>query len=99
MLKWSGFLSGGPTLSSSEILGLVGGFFTTFAVVPQIMRVYKLKSAREISILYNTMMLLGILIWLAYGIVLDLVPIIIWNIIGAVLVLLLLLSKLKYGRD
>jgi len=86
-------------LSSSEILGLVGGFFTTFAVVPQIMRVYKLKSAREISILYNTMMFLGILIWLAYGIVLDLVPIIIWNIIGAVLVLLLLLSKLKYGRD
>jgi MtN3 and saliva related transmembrane protein len=86
-------------LPSSEILGLVGGFFTTFAVVPQIMRVYKLKSAREISILYNTMMLLGILIWLAYGIILDLVPIIIWNIIGAVLILLLLLSKLRYGRD
>ena len=86
-------------MPSSEILGLVGGFFTTFAVVPQIMRVYKLKSAREISILYNTMMLLGILIWLAYGIMLDLVPIIIWNIIGAVLILLLLLSKLKYGRD
>ncbi len=86
-------------MSSAEILGLVGGFFTTFAVVPQIMRVYKLKSAREISILYNTMMLLGILIWLAYGIILDLVPIVIWNIIGAVLVLLLLLFKLKYGRD
>jgi MtN3 and saliva related transmembrane protein len=85
-------------LPSSEILGLVGGFFTTFAVVPQIMRVYKLKSAREISILYNAMMLLGILIWLAYGIVLGLVPIIIWNIIGAVLIVLLLLSKLKYGR-
>lgn len=85
-------------MPSSEILGLVGGFFTTFAVVPQIMRVYKLKSAREISILYNAMMLLGILIWLAYGIVLGLVPIIIWNIIGAVLIVLLLLSKLKYGR-
>ena len=85
-------------MPSSEILGLVGGFFTTFAVVPQIMRVYKLKSAREISILYNAMMLLGILIWLAYGIVLGLVPIIIWNIIGAVLIILLLVSKLKYGR-
>jgi MtN3 and saliva related transmembrane protein len=85
-------------LPSSEILGLVAGFFTTFAVVPQIMRVYKLKSAREISILYNTMMLLGILLWLVYGIILDLVPIIIWNVIGALLVLLLLLAKLKYGR-
>jgi MtN3 and saliva related transmembrane protein len=85
-------------LSSSEILGLVAGFFTTFAVVPQIMRVYKLKSAREISVIYNTMMLGGILIWLVYGIMLDLVPIIIWNVIGALLILLLLLAKLKYGR-
>jgi MtN3 and saliva related transmembrane protein len=85
-------------LSSSEILGLVGGFFTTFAVLPQIMRVYKLKSAREISVIYNTMMLVGILIWLGYGIILDLVPIIIWNVIGALLVLMLLLAKLKYGR-
>jgi MtN3 and saliva related transmembrane protein len=85
-------------LSSYEILGLVGGFFTTFAVIPQIMRVYKLKSAREISVIYNTMMLVGILIWLGYGIILDLVPIIIWNIIGALLVLMLLLAKLKYGR-
>jgi len=85
-------------LPSSEILGLVAGFFTTFAVVPQIMRVYKLKSAREISIIYNTTMLLGILIWLVYGIVLGLVPIIIWNIIGGLLIVLLLLAKLKYGR-
>jgi MtN3 and saliva related transmembrane protein len=85
-------------LPSSEYLGLVAGFFTTFAVVPQIMRVVKLKSAREISILYNTAMLLGILLWLVYGIILGLVPIIIWNILGAVLIVLLLLSKLKYGR-
>jgi MtN3 and saliva related transmembrane protein len=85
-------------LSSSEYLGLVAGFFTTFSVAPQIMRVYKLKSAREISLIYNSMMLLGLFIWLGYGIVLGLVPVIIWNIIGAVLVALLLLAKLKYGR-
>jgi MtN3 and saliva related transmembrane protein len=85
-------------LPSSEILGLVAGFFTTFAVVPQIMRVYKLKSAREISIIYNTTMLLGILLWLVYGIVLGRISLILWNIIGALLVVLLLLAKLKYGR-
>jgi len=85
-------------LPSSEILGLVAGLFTTFAIIPQIMRVYKLKSAREISVIYNTTMLLGILLWLVYGIVLGLVPIIIWNIIGALLNVLLLLAKFKYGR-
>jgi MtN3 and saliva related transmembrane protein len=99
VLQWNSILVwGGNALPSSEILGLVAGFFTVFSVVPQIMRVYKLKSAREISIIYNTTMLLGILIWLVYGIVLGLVPIIIWNIIGALLIVLLLLAKLKYGR-
>jgi MtN3 and saliva related transmembrane protein len=86
-------------LSLTGYLGLLAGLFTTFALVPQIMRVYKLKSAREISVLFNTSMLLGIILWLVYGIMLGLVPIIIWNIIGAVLTGLLLLTKIKYGRN
>ena len=86
-------------MSLTGYLGLLAGLFTTFALVPQIMRVYKLKSAREISVLFNTSMLLGIILWLVYGIMLGLVPIIIWNIIGAVLTGLLLLTKIKYGRN
>lgn len=86
-------------MSLTGYLGLLAGLFTTFALVPQIMRVYKLKSAREISVLFNTSMLLGIILWLLYGIMLGLVPIIIWNIIGAVLTGLLLLAKIKYGRN
>ncbi len=85
-------------MSFTEYLGLVAGLLTTLALVPQIMRVYRLKSAREISVLYNTSMLLGIILWLVYGIMLGLVPLIIWNIIGSVLTCLLLLTKLKYGR-
>jgi MtN3 and saliva related transmembrane protein len=85
-------------LPSTEYLGLIAGLFTTFAVVPQIMRVYKLKSAREISILFTSTLLFGILIWLVYGIVLGLTPLILWNSIGAVLNGWLLFAKLKYGR-
>jgi MtN3 and saliva related transmembrane protein len=84
-------------LSSSEYLGLIAGLFTTFALVPQIIRVYKLKSAREISLLYNTAMLLGIICWLAYGIILGLASLIIWNIIGVFLNGWLLFAKIKYG--
>ena len=85
-------------MSLTEYLGLVAGFLSTVALVPQILRVYRLKSAREISFLYNTSLLLGIILWLVYGILLGLVPIIIWNIIGLVLTCLLLLAKVKYGR-
>jgi MtN3 and saliva related transmembrane protein len=85
-------------LPSVEYLGLVAGLFTTFSVVPQIMRVYKLKSAREISALFTSALLVGVLIWEVYGIILGLVPLIVWNAIGAVLNGWLLFAKFRYGR-
>ena len=82
----------------AQFLGYFAGFLTTFALVPQIVRIYRLKSAREISVLYTTTMLLGILCWLVYGIILELVPLIVWNSIGACFTALLLLAKLRYGK-
>ena len=85
-------------MSSTEYLGIIAGFLTTFSTVPQIIRIYKLKSAREISYLFNTSLLLGIIIWMIYGITLGLASIIIWNAIGIVLTSWLLFSKVRYGR-
>jgi MtN3 and saliva related transmembrane protein len=85
-------------LSSAEVLGIIAGVFTTFAVIPQIMRIYKLKSAREISLIFTSSMLLGVAFWLIYGIILGLIPLIIWNSIGIVLNGWLLFAKAKYGR-
>jgi len=82
----------------TEYIGYIAGFLTTFAMLPQVLRVYRLKSAREISIIFNTSILLGVALWLVYGAVLGLVPLIVWNSIGIGLVGLLLVAKLKYGR-
>ncbi len=81
-----------------ELLGFTGGALVTFSLVPQLIRVFKLRSAREISLLFTSFLLLGIIFWLAYGIILGLPPVIIWNAISAVFVATLLWAKLKYGR-
>ena len=81
-----------------EWLGYLAGALVTCSLIPQIIRVFRLKSAREISMPFTIFMLVGILVWLVYGIVLKLTPLILWNIIGASLVALLLYGKLKYGR-
>ena len=83
---------------SAESLGFVAGAFVTCSLVPQLIRVFQLKSAREISTLFTILLLLGIIIWLAYGISLRLAPVILWNAIGTILVAILLYAKLKYGR-
>ncbi len=85
-------------MSSIEYIGLFAGLLTTFALVPQIIRVYKLKHAQDISLIYNTMMLTGVLTWLIYGIMQGLVSLIVWNTIGVLLNGWLLLAKFKYGK-
>lgn len=85
-------------MSTGDILGFVAGAVVTLSFIPQLTRIFKLKSAHEISLLFTTLMLAGIFIWLAYGIYFRLAPVILWNVIGAVQTGLLFYAKLKYGR-
>ncbi|MFC2019514.1 SemiSWEET family sugar transporter [Chloroflexota bacterium] len=85
-------------LVSAEYLGLSAGVLTTCSMIPQLIRVFKLKSAREISILFTSLFLTGVICWMVYGIVLRLPSVIIWNAIMAILITILLYAKLRYGR-
>ena len=82
----------------TEYIGLIAGLVVTCSLVPQIMRVFRLKSAREISMLFTSLLLLGMVLWLVYGIMQGLFPVILWNVIGALLTMTLLVAKVKYGR-
>jgi MtN3 and saliva related transmembrane protein len=82
----------------SEYLGYIGGVLTTFCFVPQIIRVFKLKSAREISLLFTILLLFGAVFWLIYGILASLGPVILWNAIMVVMASILVFCKMKYGK-
>ena len=81
-----------------EVLGFVGGALITVSFVPQIVRLYRLKSAREISLLFNTLLMLGAACWMAYGVALDLFPVVLWNAMGFVLLCTMMFAKLKYSK-
>lgn len=81
-----------------EWLGLIAGAITTIGFLPQVIRVFKLKSAHEISLLWSISFLIGIGCWLIYGIYLQLTPLILWNSITVIFALILVYAKLKYGR-
>ena len=83
----------------AESLGFIGGGIITCSLVPQIYRVFKLRSAREISLLFTIMLLVGLIFWLAYGVSFRLASVILWNSASLVLTAVLLFAKLKYGRQ
>jgi MtN3 and saliva related transmembrane protein len=82
----------------AELFGFLGGALTSFGYIPQLVRILKLKSAREISLPFTLSFLAGALCWLTYGILLGLVPVILWNLAGCIFLCTLLYGKMKYGR-
>ena len=90
---------GDDNLKPGDVLGLVAGAFTTFGLIPQVVRVMKLRSAREIMLLFTILFLVGGLTWLSYGIAETLIPIMLWNAIAVFVTAILLYAKLRYGRE
>ena len=85
-------------MSFGVILGLVAGAITTFSLIPQVVRVFKLKEAHEISLYFTILFIIGDSIWLYYGVYFKLLPVIFWNAIAVVLAIALLIGKLKFDR-
>jgi MtN3 and saliva related transmembrane protein len=85
-------------LDWKEVLGFVAGALISVALIPQVWRLYQLKSAREISLLFNLLFLAGGVCWLAYGISKELLSVIIANAVNIVLVAAMLYAKVKYGK-
>jgi MtN3 and saliva related transmembrane protein len=85
-------------LDFKELLGFLGGLLTTAGFIPQVVRLFKLKKAEEISMTFTICFVIGIVFWLIYGIVFGLLSVIFWNAITLVLGCLMLYAKFKYGR-
>lgn len=80
-----------------EALGFVAGALITVAFIPQVWRLYKLKSAREISLPFNLLFLAGGVCWLVFGVLEKSPSIIVSNAVNITLVLAMLYAKVRWG--
>lgn len=86
------------SLTSMDILGLVAGSLTTIAFVPQLLKVWKSKSAQDISYVMFIMFIAGIILWEIYGWGIHSMPVILFNVITFVLGLAILVLKFIFDR-
>jgi MtN3 and saliva related transmembrane protein len=85
--------------SAVEVLGFAAAFCTTAAFVPQLMRVLRTRSARDISLPTFFLFSIGVLLWLLYGVYTGSRPIIASNGVTLVLSISILILKLRYDRQ
>ena len=79
-----------------DVLGMIAGSLTTIAFVPQVVKTWRSKSTHDISYGMFILFSLGLLLWLAYGIVIDAMPIIVSNLVTLLLALVILGLKFRY---
>lgn len=82
-----------------QIAGHIGAFLSSVTFIPQVYRVWKTKSANDLSMTMMIIVFTSTLIWLVYGVALMLWPVILANAIIAVLSLMLIYFKLTFKKN
>jgi MtN3 and saliva related transmembrane protein len=71
-----------PSIKRSEILGLLAGFGTTFAAVPDLIAMLKRRSSAGMNPRMAAIMGVFQILWVYYGLLIASRPVIIWNVVA-----------------
>jgi MtN3 and saliva related transmembrane protein len=80
-----------------EIIGSIAALLTTVSWLPQALKTLRTRQTRDISLYAQIMLFIGIMLWLAYGLLIVSWPLIGANIVTLVLVGTILTMKIRYG--
>jgi MtN3 and saliva related transmembrane protein len=80
------------------VLGLAAGLLTTIGFVPQLVKGYRTKRMDDVSLVMPILLSAGMALWLGYGIMIDSLPIIFWNIVALGLNLIMIALKIKFSK-
>lgn len=81
-----------------EILGMTAGTISSITFLPQVIKTWQTKSARDISLWMFLLVTLSVILWLIYGIFKMSIPIIYTNSAVLLMSLIMLYFKWRY-RD
>mgnify|MGYP005847567161 CR=1 FL=1 len=79
------------------ILGLAAATLTTSAFLPQMLKTWQSKSAEDVSYTMLITFIIGIFLWLIYGIFRQDLAIILANFITLIFNMIILWLKIRYG--
>src|SRR6516162_3308409 len=71
-----------PNLRRSEVVGIVAGFGTTFAALPDLIAMLKRQSSAGMNPRMATIMGVFQILWVYYGLLIASRPVVIWNVIA-----------------
>lgn len=83
-------------MTAIEILGLAAGTISSITFLPQVTRIWKTKSAKDLSMNMLFLLILGVSMWLVNGVVQKDLAIIYTNSMVLVMSVIMFFFKIKF---
>lgn len=83
-------------MNQIQLVGLLAGTLTTIAFLPQVVKTWKSRSAKDLSLGMFSLFCSGVALWLWYGIMVQDIPVIAANLVTLMLASTLLFFKLRF---
>jgi len=80
-----------------NLLGYVAGALVVLSLLPQVIKSWKTKLTRDISLSRYVIYVIGLVLWIAYAFIIENGPVGVMNAIGLVLALSILYLKIRHG--
>ena len=85
-------------IDQNELIGFIAAVCTTFAFLPQVIKVWKTKQTKDLSLRMYAIMFIGICLWFVYGFKINSLSIVLANIVTGILVFTILVFTFK-GKE
>jgi MtN3 and saliva related transmembrane protein len=83
-------------MDAVTIIGLTAAVFTTISLFPQLIKIWKTKSTKDISTGMFSLFCGGVFLWFIYGVFVNDLPIIVANSLAFIQAIIILMFKAKY---
>lgn len=80
-----------------KLIGLTAAGLTSFAFIPQVLKMYSTKSAKDVSLVTLLQLSLGVSLWIVYGLYIKDLIVIFANITTLITLLIALSLYSRYG--
>jgi len=87
-----------PRLNRSEVFGFVAGFGTTFASLPDLIKMLRRRSSKGMNPMMAGIMAVFQIVWIFYGMLIVSRPVIVWNTIAVVINFLTVGAYFRFAR-
>jgi MtN3 and saliva related transmembrane protein len=85
-------------MTTISVLATIFGTIMALANLPQAYKIFKTKSAKDISMITYSLLLAGAIVWILYGVERKDFPLIFANSIGVIAIGLVIFGWCLYGR-